>query len=127
MLLGLMLSPAVAHGVHLPFIPFDGVLGEGIIQDYVAPARDLPTTIRFIVNFVLGIVAVVALAALVYGGFRYVASRGEEQEIETAKGIITNAVIGLVVIGIAAAIVNFVVGAVLTPTVGIRGTLPGPT
>lgn len=125
-LVALLLTAVPPHLIHAVCDPIFGCLGEGFIQD-ILPARDLPTTIRFIVNFALGLVGILALAVLVYGGFRYVVSRGEENEIEVAKGIITNAVIGLIVIGIAAAIVNFVIGAVLTPTVEIRGTLPGPT
>lgn len=88
-------------------------LGSGIIEGYAPPARNLPETILGIINFVLVLVGVLALAYLVYGGFRYITSRGEEGEIEKAKAILTNAVIGIVVIGIAAALVNFVIGAIL--------------
>lgn len=87
--------------------------GGGIVQDYAPPARDLPGTILGVINFVLVIVGVLALALLVYGGFRYIASRGEDDEVQIAKNIITNAVIGIVVIGIAAALVNFVIDALL--------------
>ena len=87
--------------------------GQQVVQGYGAPARDLPGTILFIINFVLVLVGVLALAFLVYGGFKYITSRGDETEVEGAKSIITNAIIGIVVIGIAAAIVNFVIGAVL--------------
>ncbi len=88
-------------------------LGGGVVQGYAPPARDLPQTILNVINFVLVLVGVLALAFLVYGGFRYIASRGEDDEVQAAKSIITNAVIGIVVIGIAAAVVNFVIGAVL--------------
>ncbi len=87
--------------------------GGGIVQGYAPPARDLPGTILGIINFVLILVGILALAFLVYGGFRYIASRGEDDEVEVAKNIITNAVIGIVVIGVAAALVNFVIGALL--------------
>lgn len=88
-------------------------LGVGVVQGYAPRARELPETILGIINFVLILVGVLALAFLVYGGFRYIASRGEEAEVTVAKQIITNAVIGIVVIGIAAAIVNFVVDAII--------------
>lgn len=91
-----------------------GVLGEGILDLYPPPARNLPRSILFLINWVLVLAAVLALGFLVYGGFRYIASRGDEREIEAAKGTITSAVVGLVVIGVAAAIVNFVVGALLS-------------
>lgn len=101
----------------LPFTAFaqrpGADLGVGIVNQYAPPARDLPATILGIINFVLILVGILALAFLVYGGFRYITSRGEDDEVEAAKNIITNAVIGIVVIGIAAALVNFVVGAIL--------------
>ena len=77
------------------------------------PGAPLEELILAIINFVLILVGVLALAFLVYGGFRYITSRGEETEVGVAKQIITNAVIGIAVIGIAAAVVNFVVGAII--------------
>jgi len=90
-----------------------GDLGAGIVQGYAPPARNLPATIIGIVNFVLIIVGVLALAFLVYGGFLYITSGGNDQTIEKAKSIIINAIIGIVVIGVAAALVNFVIDAIL--------------
>ena len=101
-----------------------GVFGEEVIQGYAAPARDLPTSLLFIVNFILGLVGILALVFLVYGGFRYITSRGDDTEIEAAKGMIRSAIIGLVVIGIAAAVVNFFIGSVLTP---VGPVVPPPT
>lgn len=91
-----------------------GVFGESVVQGYGPPARDLPNTILNVINFVLLLVGVLALAFLVYGGFLYITSHGEEDKVTEAKETITNAVIGIVVLGIAAAVVNFVIGAVLT-------------
>jgi type IV secretion system pilin len=69
----------------------------------------LPQIILNLINYVLAIVGVIALAYLVYGGFRYITSAGNEETIEEAKRIIFNAIIGIVVIGVAAALVNFVI------------------
>lgn len=88
-------------------------LGGGFVQGYLPPARDLPATIIGIINFVLILVGVLALAFLVYGGFRYITSRGEEDDVQVAKDTIVYAVIGIVVVGIAAAVVNFVIGGIL--------------
>lgn len=70
---------------------------------------NLADVILRIINYVLAIVGVIALAVLVYGGFMYITSAGNEDQIESAKRIIINAIIGIVVIGVAAALVNFVV------------------
>jgi len=73
---------------------------------------DLSSVILNIINYVLAIVGVIALAYLIYGGFRYITSGGNEDSVTAAKDIIINAVIGIVVIGVSAALVNFVVRAV---------------
>lgn len=72
----------------------------------------LPDLILGIINTILILAAVIALGFIVYGGFMYITARGDEQAVEAAKGSITNAVIGLVVLGIAAAIVQFVLTAI---------------
>lgn len=78
---------------------------------------DLPQVILRIINYVLAIVGVIALAYLVYGGFMYITSAGNEDKVEVAKTIIISSVIGVVVIGVAAAIVNFVIR-------GVGGAVP---
>lgn len=69
-------------------------------------------TIIDIVNVILTLVGVVAAIYLVLGGVRYVLSEGEESQARKAKNTIIYAVIGIIVIGLSAAIVNFVIGTV---------------
>lgn len=95
---GLSLLPAVAFA-QLEGTPVPPGTAEG----------DLATVILNLVNYVLAIVGVIALAYLVYGGFRYITSAGNEETVDEAKRIIFNAVIGIIVIGVAAALVNFVI------------------
>ncbi len=52
--------------------------------------------LRDIYNFLISIVGILAMAALVYGGFRYLTSVGNPAAVEDAKDIINSAVIGLV-------------------------------
>ena len=64
-----------------------------------------------IIQGALGLVGVLALAYLVYGGFLYITSRGEEDQIRHAKTTLTYAIFGIVVIGLAYAVVTFVIRA----------------
>ncbi|MDP3685911.1 MAG: pilin [bacterium] len=100
-------------GMVLPLAAEAQQFGPGAAKQVGLPDAPLEQLILRIINTALILAAVVALGFLVYGGFRYITSRGDEREVESAKDTITYAVIGLVVLGIAAAIVNFVVGAVL--------------
>ncbi len=65
-----------------------------------------------IINIFLGLAGLIAAIFLIMGGIRYITSRGEEEETKKAKNTILFAIIGLIIIGLSAVIVNFVVGAV---------------
>ena len=73
---------------------------------------DLISAVITIVNIFLILAGLVAAIFLIVGGVQYIISRGDEDATEKAKNTILYAIVGLVVIGLAAAIVNFVVGAV---------------
>jgi hypothetical protein len=72
-------------------------------------SQSLIETVTGYINAFLALVGVVASIYLVLGGVRYIMSEGEESKAEKAKGTILNAVIGIIVIGLAAIIVNFVI------------------
>lgn len=72
---------------------------------------DLPGMIATIIKYALGLVGAIALAMIVYGGFLYITAAGDQKQIEKAKIVIIYAVIGIVVIGVSYALVQFVVGA----------------
>lgn len=59
------------------------------------------------VYFIAGIVAVIAI---IIGGIRYAASGGDSSGIQSAKNTILYAVVGLVIIIMAAAITAFIIG-----------------
>lgn len=71
----------------------------------------LRATIIRIINILLSIVAVIAVIMIIYGGVRYIVSAGDEEAAKTAKRVILYAMIGLIVIGLSAAIVNFTIRA----------------
>ena len=58
------------------------------------------------INAFLGLAAVVAFGALIYGAFLYVTSRGDEAQSRQAKLTIVYALVGLAILGIAGALVN---------------------
>jgi len=65
--------------------------------------------VKKVVNWLLGLVSVIALIVLVIGGFRYLTSGGNEKAMESAKNIITWAVVGLVIILCSAIIINVII------------------
>ena len=62
-----------------------------------------------VIKFFLSLIGLIAVAAIIYGGFLYVTAIGDEKKSERAKEVIIYAVIGLIVIGAAALITNVVI------------------
>ena len=69
----------------------------------------LPNAVINIINAVIGISGLVAVAFIVYGGIQYMTSSGDASKLQKAKHTILYAVIGLIVCVLAFAIVNFVI------------------
>lgn len=74
------------------------------------PSSDLIITVF---NVIFGILTVIALITVVYGGFKYVISRGEPDKIGKAKDVILYSIIGLVVCFCAFGIINIFLKALL--------------
>lgn len=64
-----------------------------------------------IVNFFLTFLGLLAVIMVIYGGFLYVSSAGNEENVNKAKKILLYAVIGIVVIIVSFALVNTLLGA----------------
>lgn len=73
------------------------------------PDKTISQIITQIISWLLGFVAIIAILALIWGGVRYLTAAGDDSQVEEAKNIITQAVIGLVIAGISYAIVKVVV------------------
>ncbi|MDZ7798635.1 MAG: Ig-like domain-containing protein [Patescibacteria group bacterium] len=71
-----------------------------------------------IIKWVLGIVSLVAVSFLIYGGILWMTSKGNEEKIAKAKKVIVNTVIGIVIILLSWAIVLFVEGFVTNSSGG---------
>lgn len=74
-----------------------------------AGETQITNTIATGIEILLGFVGVLFLILMVYAGFMWMMARGNEQVIEKAKGLITDAVIGLVIVLAAYGITIFVV------------------
>ncbi|MBW6440666.1 pilin [Patescibacteria group bacterium] len=73
-----------------------------------APASFDNTLIK-ITNWILGFTSAIAVLALIGGGIVYMTSAGDEGKAETGKKTVSYGVIGLVIAGLAYAIVNVIV------------------
>lgn len=92
---------------------------------------DLRVTIGNIIRIILGFVGVIAIVLVLYGGFVYMTSGGEEAKVAKAKKILINSFIGLAIVFSAYAITSFVIsrlseatGLQAGPGVEIQGAAP---
>ncbi len=68
-----------------------------------------------IINTAVGMLGVVAVGLIVYAGGLWITAAGNDDKVETAKGIIKNTVIGMIVLGLAYAITIFIVSFIASP------------
>ncbi len=71
-------------------------------------AQDIRVTIGKIVRAVLGLLGVIAVVIVLYGGFVYMTSAGNEEKVTQGKKILINGIIGLAIILSALTITQFV-------------------
>lgn len=76
------------------------------------PTQIGPTQVEAILGTVYVAAGVVAVLAIIIGAIRFMSANGEAAKVATAKNVISYAVVGLVVVLMASAITNFVIGQV---------------
>ena len=88
-----------------------------------------PRTIAVrIINATLGLIGIILVVIVLYAGFTWMTSGGDAEKISKAKRMLTNAMIGLVIILSAWGITSFVINSLLSATGGNGGNGgTGPT
>ncbi len=64
-------------------------------------STDLPAIIGSVIGVALGLLGVILLGLLIYGGVLWMIAQGEEKKVKDAKETIKNAIIGLVIVVVA--------------------------
>lgn len=85
-----------------------------VLRDVFFVVREPSPLLAFIANIitmVLGIITFIAVVILIYAGVRMVTSFGREEDFSAAKSLLLRVIIGLLVILISFALVQFVVQA----------------
>lgn len=76
---------------------------------YAPAPNNVPTSLEpaliNIINYILGFVAVIATLIMIYGGFVYLTSLGNDDRRAQAQKIIAAGIIGIIIIGLAYALV----------------------
>lgn len=97
-----ILALALPVGTHaLSYFDPSGSIGLG--------TADLQDTVVNVINFVLGLLGIIAVIMVLWGGFMWLTAGGNEDNVKKAKDIISAAAIGIIIVLLAWAIVNFVI------------------
>jgi hypothetical protein len=82
--------------------------GNHTIENCNVGESDFNKYTKLIVNLLSVVVGFVAVVMLIVGGFRYITSGGNSENVTKAKNTIIYALIGLVIVGVAQIVVQFV-------------------
>lgn len=92
----------IAYVFAFDFAKDSGVLetaaGTGHAGLKIFSSDNLPGAIGSVIKIILSFLGVFFLILMIYGGYIWMMARGNDQEVQKAKNIIINALIGLVVI-----------------------------
>jgi hypothetical protein len=91
-----------------------GAGGTCTPADTGGATTNINNIIKTIINVFSIVVGVVAVIMIIVGGFRYITSGGDSNNVSGAKNTIIYAIIGLVVVALAQFIVQFVLNKVTT-------------
>ncbi len=91
----------------------------GIVFTNPLKAKDVPTLIKSIANYLLTITGTIMVIVLIWNGIRYMTAGGDERRAESAKKAIKWALIGVVVILVSGILINGIIAA-------LRGDISPP-
>ena len=66
-----------------------------------------------VINIILGVVGLIAVVMVILGGISYMTSAGDSSKVKKGKDTILYGIIGLIIVGLAYAIVNFVIANII--------------
>src|SRR4051812_23199683 len=84
--------------------------GNGNCLPALGQLSNVWLVVAAIIEILLRIATLAAVAMIIYGGIKYITSQGNPDETNKARGTIVNALIGLLLAITAAAFVDFLAG-----------------
>ncbi len=108
-----MVSPLtpVAYAVDPKSAACEGVKltgGDCDLNSAGATNAKVNSTVSLVVDILSWVVGITAVIMIIIGGFKYITSQGDSNNVNSAKNTILYAVVGLVIVAFAQIIVKFV-------------------
>jgi hypothetical protein len=77
-------------------------------SDVNSGSQSIGERIKTIINWISALIGVVAVIMIIWGGFKYITSSGNNESVSSAKKTILYALVGLVIVALSQLIVKFV-------------------
>lgn len=74
---------------------------------------NLPEFVLSVINFAVGVSALVAVVSIILTGFRYMLSFGDSKKIEAANRSMIFSIVGLVLVFVAPTVIEFIINQIL--------------
>lgn len=114
----LIFNPAPASAESSLWSGQEGLGQETEIKSTFGGETDPQMIAARIIKNLLGFLGIIFLGLLIWGGWKYMLSRGNEEEVEDAIKIIKNAIIGIFIVLAAWAIADYITDCVIGITSG---------
>jgi hypothetical protein len=87
----------------MPLVSFAGLLNSSDCRsewgiNCSSGATDINGLVAMIIDIVLSVAGLIAVLFVIYGGYQYIFSAGNDETAEKGKKTLTNAIIGIVII-----------------------------
>lgn len=83
-------------------------LAQGLVPNEIVGIDNIISVVRNAIRFVLLVAFILAFVFLIIGGIRWITAGGDEKAVGSARGMITAALIGLVVVLVSYALIVLV-------------------
>ena len=108
--------PLFAGAVSYNFKDKTGLNSTASSSGFDQSKKDPNEFIKPIINAALSLIGVLFLGLAIFGGIKWMTAKGNEQQLTQAQAIITNAIVGLIVVAAAYAISYFVLKSIASQT-----------
>lgn len=131
-------SPVIIQTVALltpSVVLADELTGDVVPGATLGKVPDILAVVRAAIQFILVAAFVLAFIFLIIGGIRWIVAGGDEKGVAGARGMITSALIGLVIVLVAYALIrlveiffgfNIITGGITVPTIENTGGSTSP-
>lgn len=121
----LLVTPQLSSAQTSTTAPLDLGLNSQVTANIGLVTTDIRIIIARIIRVALGLMGIVLVCVILYGGIIWMTAGGNEEKIASAKKIIFNGVIGLLIVLSSFSIASFIIGKLIDATTGSNNNQAG--